>query len=157
NPDLEVGRFLTERKSFAHTLQVLGAVEYRRKRTDEPMTLAILRAWTPPEGDAWQYTMDELSRFFERMLAGSERSPQVPGAALVDLAAGTIPEEVAPAIGPYWQAVRLLGQHVAELHRALASDSDDPHFAPEPFGTHYQRSLYQSMRNQKGLAFELLA
>lgn len=157
NPDLEVGRFLTERNSFAHTPAVLGAIEYRRKRTDEPLTLAILRAWVPPEGDAWQFTMDELSSFFERVLAGNDRSPVIPGAGLVDLAGGSVPPEVPQTIGPYWQAARLMGQRVAELHRALAADTEDPHFAPEIFSTHYQRSLYQSMRNQKGLALELLA
>jgi maltose alpha-D-glucosyltransferase/alpha-amylase len=156
NPDLELGRFLTERSAFPYTPRVLGAVEYRRKRTDEPMTLAILRAWVPPEGDAWQYTMDELSSFFERVLAGNDRSPQVPGAGLVDLAAGTIPGEVPPLIGSYWQAARLLGQRVGELHGALTANSDNPNFAPEPFTTHYQRSMYQSMRNQKALALELL-
>jgi maltose alpha-D-glucosyltransferase/alpha-amylase len=43
-------------------------------------------------------------------------------------------------------AARQLGTRTAELHVALASDFDDPAFAPEPFTEHYQRSLYQSMR-----------
>jgi maltose alpha-D-glucosyltransferase/alpha-amylase len=33
---------------------------------------------------------------------------------------------------------------------ALGSVQDDPAFAPEPFSTLYQRSLYQSMRTQAG-------
>jgi maltose alpha-D-glucosyltransferase/alpha-amylase len=39
-----------------------------------------------------------------------------------------------------------LGQRLAELHIALASDPLDPRFAPESFTPLYQRSLYQSLR-----------
>jgi maltose alpha-D-glucosyltransferase/alpha-amylase len=51
-------------------------------------------------------------------------------------------------MGSYIEAVRLLGQRTGELHLALASQEQDPRFAPEPFTAHYQRSLYQSMRNR---------
>jgi maltose alpha-D-glucosyltransferase/alpha-amylase len=50
-------------------------------------------------------------------------------------------------IGTYLEAARLLGQRTAELHLALASDTKNPAFAPEPFSLLYQRSVYQSMRN----------
>src|SRR5262249_2647550 len=39
---------------------------------------------------------------------------------------------------------------------ALATESEDPHFAPEPFTKLYQRSLYQSMRGLKIKVFEQL-
>ena len=52
------------------------------------------------------------------------------------------------AIGPALDATRILGQRTGELHVALASRSDDPIFAPEPFTTLYQRSLYQAIRSQ---------
>lgn len=42
------------------------------------------------------------------------------------------------------------------MHVALASDTSDPAFAPEPFSVLYQRSLYQSMRNHSGQMFQLL-
>ena len=58
-----------------------------------------------------------------------------------------IPPLAGELIGPYLENVKLLGQRTAELHVALASDSNDPDFAPEPFSVLYQRSLYQSMRN----------
>ena len=46
-----------------------GALEYRRTRpkTAEPFTLGILQGYVPNEGDAWRYTLDSLSRFFERV------------------------------------------------------------------------------------------
>jgi maltose alpha-D-glucosyltransferase/alpha-amylase len=48
--------------------------------------------------------------------------------------------------GPFLALARLLGQTTGELHRALASDPTDRAFAPEPFTTYDQRSLYQSVR-----------
>jgi maltose alpha-D-glucosyltransferase/alpha-amylase len=38
----------------------------------------------------------------------------------------------------------------------MASNHDEPDFAPEPFSVLYQRSLYQSMRNHSGQMFQLL-
>ncbi|MCA1711926.1 MAG: phosphotransferase, partial [Actinobacteria bacterium] len=58
--------------------------------------------------------------------------------------------------GTYLQTIEILGTRTAQLHLALASDLEDPAFAPEPFTTLYQRSLYQSMRNLTRKSFQLL-
>jgi maltose alpha-D-glucosyltransferase/alpha-amylase len=58
-----------------------------------------------------------------------------------------IPEAVFDAIGPFLDSAELLGQRTAELHLALAAGEQEA-FAPEPFTTLYQRSVYQSMRAQ---------
>jgi maltose alpha-D-glucosyltransferase/alpha-amylase len=42
------------------------------------------------------------------------------------------------------------------MHLALASRSDVPAFAPEPFTPHYQRSIYQSIRTQIVQTLQLL-
>jgi maltose alpha-D-glucosyltransferase/alpha-amylase len=67
NPDLEIGRFLTERRSFPHTPAVAGALEYQRTKA-EPITIGILHAFVPNGGDAWRYTLDHLSRYVEGAL-----------------------------------------------------------------------------------------
>jgi maltose alpha-D-glucosyltransferase/alpha-amylase len=59
-------------------------------------------------------------------------------------------------IGPYLDAAQLLGRRTGELHRALSQERRDPAFAPEPYSSHYQRSIYQSMRNLLGRAMQLL-
>ncbi len=56
-------------------------------------------------------------------------------------------------IGSYLSNVQLLGQRTAELHVALATNSDHPDFAPEPFTGFYQRSVYQYSRNLIGQVF----
>src|SRR5690606_26093858 len=51
NPDLEIGRFLTENTSFEHVPKVAGSLELRRGR-DGQGTIAILHSWVRNEGDA---------------------------------------------------------------------------------------------------------
>ena len=157
NPDLEIGRYLTEVAAFEHTAPLLGALEYVKGRRSEPRTVAVLSAYVPNEGDAWNYTLDQLGLFYETAL-------QTIPDELADLPSwGASPEElwenppdpVADAIGPYLDSAELLGLRTAELHRALAAGTDEA-FRPEPFTSLYQRSVYQSMRSQVRPTLSLL-
>jgi maltose alpha-D-glucosyltransferase/alpha-amylase len=74
----------------------------------------------------------------------------------VALADSRPPGRLEAIIGATLESLRLIGRRTAELHLALASDPDDPAFAPEPFSTLYQRSLYQSMRNTTRQSFQAL-
>ncbi len=51
---------------------------------------------------------------------------------------------------------KLLGKRTAELHLALSADIKNKAFSPEPYGTLYQQSMYQSLRNQAGQVFRQL-
>jgi maltose alpha-D-glucosyltransferase/alpha-amylase len=79
NPDLEIGRFLTEQTDFRNVPPVAGSLEYRPERSrsqgGEPATLAILQGYVDNEGDAWRFTLDFLSRYFERVLSRGELGP----------------------------------------------------------------------------------
>ncbi|HVT59695.1 MAG TPA: maltose alpha-D-glucosyltransferase [Thermoanaerobaculia bacterium] len=176
NPDLEVGLFLTEATTFRHMPQVAGAFEIRRRREPgEPhgvrasaqgmMTLGVLQGFVPNEGDAWQFTLDALGRYFERARTGWGRGEPgraaLPAGSVLELAAvaggAAAPAELYERLGTYLPTVRLLGARTAELHLALGSaPADNPAFAPEPFSTLHQRSLYQSMRSLTGRIFGLL-
>jgi maltose alpha-D-glucosyltransferase/alpha-amylase len=146
NPELEIGRFLTEKTSFANISALAGALEYHRGR-GKPMSLAVLQCFVPNEGDAWQYTLDSLERYFESVVAHpTVQAPPVPQKHLLSLLKEP-PSLAKETIGTYMASVQLLGQRTAELHVALASVLDDPEFAPEPFTFMYQNSLYQSLRS----------
>ena len=67
-----------------------------------------------------------------------------------------LPEFAYEIMGPYLNSVQLLGQRTAELHITLASDLEDPDFAPEAFTSFYQRSIYQYTRNLAGQVLLLL-
>jgi maltose alpha-D-glucosyltransferase/alpha-amylase len=157
NPELEIGRFLTERTSFVNVPPFLGALEYRRS-WGEPITLAVLQGLVPHQGNAWAHTRDALGRYFEQALTGPPGGQELalPRRPLLDLIDAEVPPLAQQRIGPYLESVRLLGQRTAELHAALASAADDPNFAPEPFTPFHQRSLYQSLRTQVRKAFEVL-
>ena len=148
NPELEIGRFLTERTAFRNVARLAGALEYRSPR-QEPITIAILHGFVPNEGDAWRYTLDEVARYFERVLAlgaGARELPDTPQD-LLELVDQEPPPLVGELVGGYVETARLLGKRTAELHIALSSNREDVAFAPEAFNAMYQRSLYQSVRN----------
>ncbi|MEY2429770.1 MAG: maltose alpha-D-glucosyltransferase / alpha-amylase [Verrucomicrobiota bacterium] len=147
NPDLELGRFLTE-KAFPNIAPVAGSLELQRPN-GERSTLGILTRFVPNTKDAWEFTLDTLSRYFERIRSAQKENPDcaLPERSLLDLAEQEPPEHVVRLLGTYFEAARLLGQRTAEMHLALASEPNDPNFAPEPFTPFYQRALYQSMRN----------
>jgi maltose alpha-D-glucosyltransferase/alpha-amylase len=158
NPDLEVGRFLTERVGFPNTPSVAGSIEYRSGPSD-PMTMGILQGYIPNEGDAWRYTMDALDVYLDAVLTRQPETHEPPSstdASLLELAEWEPPGLAFELFGPYLESARLLGRRTAELHRALASDHADPAFAPEPITVHYQRSVYQSSRALTQQVFQLL-
>ena len=159
NPDLEVGRFLTEKTRFEHIARVAGALEYRRPKQDA-LTLGILQAYVPNQGDAWNYTLDSLGRFFDRVKTwrpdGDADEMPLPADSLEEAAREEVPKEAHEFLGTYEESAALLGRRTGELHLALASETEDPAFAPEPFSALYQRSLYQSMRNAARKTFQLM-
>jgi maltose alpha-D-glucosyltransferase / alpha-amylase len=161
NPDYEIGGFLTEKVAFPHVPPVAGALEYRRHgdETGEPIALALLQGFVPNQGDAWRYTLDSLSKYFERALthyAPPAWVAYLPGRPLLALAQEPIPAQAAAAIGPYLDSARLLGQRTAELHLALASLPDDPIFGLEPFTPGYRQHLQTDMHKLTGSIFQQL-
>jgi len=158
NPELEVGRFLTEQTDFRNTPPVVGSLAYQPSSGTE-VTLGILHRFTPHEGDAWQYTVDMLRSYWERCLAlpdAVRAEPLLSGAALMERAERSPDEYTRSLIGPYLNVADELGRLTAELHLALASSREDPAFAPEPHPPHFSRSLSQSVGSQIRDAMELL-
>jgi maltose alpha-D-glucosyltransferase / alpha-amylase len=157
NPELEIGRHLTDVVGFPHVPRVAGALEYRRGR-NEPLTIAILQQFVPNEGDAWSYTLDALQPYYERAMARplEARRPPINEKSLIALAQEEAPALASELIGTYLPSARLLGTRTAELHLALAHAGENDAFAPEPFTTLYQRSLYQSMRTHGAETLSLL-
>ena len=154
NPELEVGRFLTEKTAFAQISALAGSLEYRRAK-GEPVTIAILQGYVPNQGDAWQYTLNTLAHFFT--------SPDLVGAQPPAIARSLVessrqePSEIATrTIGGYLDSARLLGKRTAELHAALSSDPTDAAFAPERITPGDQRSIYQSISGLSLRATDLL-
>ncbi|MBD2041857.1 maltose alpha-D-glucosyltransferase [Microcoleus sp. FACHB-672] len=157
NPDLEIGLFLGAKKRLEHFASIAGSLEYRRPKA-EPMTVGILQEFILDTRSSWEYTLDTLRDYFDRVTVQQTEIAEIPipSESLLDLQALEIPELAAQTIGSYLASAQLLGQRTAELHIALASDAENPDFAPEAFSTFYQRSIYQSARNLTGQVLLLL-
>jgi maltose alpha-D-glucosyltransferase / alpha-amylase len=114
NPEIEVGRFLTEVAGFANTPALLGSVELVEGNTTS--AVAIVHAFVENQGDAWTVTSAYLDRFVEeqRLLPTSERP-------------GESEEQI-----PYLRYMSQTGRRVAEMHLALAGSSEFPDFTPQP-------------------------
>ena len=155
NCDLEVGRFLTERAHFGHVPSLAGALEYQRPNR-EPITVAILQQFVGNRGDAWQYSLDAVTRFLNRTLERGPATCPIPNGHLLELATRDVEPLTQEVVGDFIDAASLLGRRTAELHLALSCDSLAPDFAPQPFTSEYQTSLYQSLHSLAATNFELL-
>jgi maltose alpha-D-glucosyltransferase/alpha-amylase len=156
HPERELGRWLTEEHEFPNAAPLAATLEYRRDAGRSTTTLAVLHSYIPNEGDAWQYTLDALGRYFEDVLGRGAERPAIGPAPLARLAGEPVPPLADELIGPYLEQAALLGQRTAELHRALAADAADPSFAPEPFTDFYRRGLFQGMVSQVGQTLPLV-
>jgi len=112
NPELEMGRFLTEVAGYPHCVPVAGALEYFGN-DGSVMTLALVQAYVPNQGSGWDYTLGYVERFLE-----AQRTSE-----------GGVPDGTH---GGFLALARTLGQRTAELHGALAKRSGNPAFDPEP-------------------------
>jgi len=131
NPDYEVGRQLTERIGYPRVPAVTGAFEHRMT-AELPMTVALMQQLVESQADGWRHATDEVGRFFEEV-EGKAAPRLTQPATASDLLAITIPGSVRDAMRGYTGTAETLGRRTAEVHLALASDSRDPAFAPEPF------------------------
>jgi trehalose synthase-fused probable maltokinase len=157
NPDLEIGRFLSENVHFPHVPAVAGWLEY--SATDgQPATLGILQEFVPNQGDAWRFTLNSLAGFWqqatERLAELSSLNP--PGLYPLKRSVLPMPAIMRELCGTYLDAAALLAQRTAQLHLALASESTTPVFAPEPFTQEFQAELAKSLREKTQNAFALL-
>jgi maltose alpha-D-glucosyltransferase/alpha-amylase len=152
NPDLELTKQLSEKCGFANVPTYLGDIQYVAHGQD-PASLVMIQSFTANEQDGWTQTLAAVSRFFDRVL----EDPQRPPAPFVGLWE-EIPEPFLGLIeGVHLQTVRLLGERSAEMHLALAQDTESPNFVPEPFTLQHQRSVFQSIRSETKQTFALLA
>ena len=109
-PDVEVAKFLTEIAGYPHTPRYLGHVLHGQT------TLAAAFAFVPNRGDAWTGIIDAL---------GLDLHDRESWTSAGDGRAEEVGFDFPLGIGA------LLGQRTAELHKALATQTDDPDFATE--------------------------
>jgi maltose alpha-D-glucosyltransferase / alpha-amylase len=155
NPDLEIGSFLTGRTSFRNVPPLAGSLEYLGnggRRT----ALGILQGYVANQGDAWQLTLKALAEYYARVSKSGGLLSEAPPPPLLKLCDQALPDEATQRIGHYLDAAALLGRRTAELHLALASDPEDPDFAPQPFSATDLQAFANSALSLLTSNFDLL-
>jgi maltose alpha-D-glucosyltransferase/alpha-amylase len=133
NPDVEIGRFLTEIARFSHIPPFLGEISIT-PANGEKTTVAMLQGLVENQGDGWAWFLEQLASVFERVPVTS--SPGETRAPSFLRWPGPVPqsaEATSPLAGPLLEAARLLGKRTAEMHLAFSTHTDNPAFSPEPF------------------------
>ncbi len=156
NPDTEIGRYLTEETGFRNIAPFGGAIEYNSGAAT--YTIAMLQGLVANEGDGWQWTLDELDRYYEGRIG--EVFPANEAATLpsdfLSLSELSLPKAVRDSVGIYLDAAATLGRRTGELHVALGSATTDEAFAPEPFTAKDSECLRIQLIENATRAFEAL-
>jgi maltose alpha-D-glucosyltransferase/alpha-amylase len=139
NPELEMGRYLTEVAHYPNCAPLAGALEYI-DNDGETRLLAMLQGYVANQGDGWTHSLEYLQRHLEQY----RTTP----------AGDAVPVNAHEA---YLALIRVLAVRTAELHRALAQPTQDSAFTPQPLtradiDAYRQRALEEA-RN----ALDLLA
>jgi maltose alpha-D-glucosyltransferase / alpha-amylase len=156
NPDLEIVRFLTEHTTFQNCPKYAGSIEYHDAE-GKIIVFGLLQEKVDNQGDSWGMAVDSVGRYYERILANGKgiKLPKLINKPAIKFEEA--PDLIQEFIGRgFYERVARLGQRTAEMHLALASDSNNPAFSPEQFTANYQRSLYSSLRKLMRDRFSLL-
>lgn len=151
NPDLEIGQYLTEQNEFSQIAPVAGSLSYQTTG-QEAATLGMLLGFVPNVGDAWDYTLGMLRELRTAIeVDGSTRSARrkeheeerKDNQTFAAFASSWFKNS--PAATRTLEAARQLGRRTAEMHRALAAETDNAAFAPEPFDQAQAQAEVQAM------------
>jgi maltose alpha-D-glucosyltransferase/alpha-amylase len=126
NPELEVGRFLTNHTTFRATPILRGSLTYVSTR-GEPSTVGLLQDWIESFSDGWTH------------VAALLRQPR----------SGSSAETLA-------RDLYRIGATTADLHAALCAGAAESAFAPEPVTTADVRAWNASLLDRVARTFRLL-
>ncbi len=104
HPDAEIARFLTTRTRFAYAPDLLATAEFESPSAGREVA-AMVQRFLPGSRDAWRLTLERGREYFE----------------------GWPRRRI-----PFAVEAQTLGDVTRHMHLALASESQDPAFAPEP-------------------------
>jgi maltose alpha-D-glucosyltransferase/alpha-amylase len=155
NPDTEIGRYLTEESAFRNIAPFAGSIEYTLDGKP-PATIAMLQGLVENEGDGWQWTLYELTRYYEGIHALRFPVSELPKATEAIDPGGRAMHAARDVAGIYLGAAYTLGRRTAEMHLALAQPTSHAAFAPEVLGEHDLRELERELTEHGARAFDIL-
>jgi maltose alpha-D-glucosyltransferase/alpha-amylase len=154
NPEVEVGRFLTEVAGFPNAPRVRGVIFTDLEGKEA--AFALFQEAVEHQGNAFDLTQSNEIIALEGILARREELGPVPRPGHpLDLGEAEL-TRAREMMGSTMLDAELLGLRTAELHLALASAPTDPAFAPHPLSPLQLKSLYQAIRTSVRTSMSLL-
>jgi maltose alpha-D-glucosyltransferase / alpha-amylase len=153
NPEIEIGRFLTDVSPYAHIAPTIGALEYRDANGDVT-SLALVQALVDNRGSGWDYTLEYLGRMLDTTRNQPAAATPVTDAAQVPVQPAA--NVAAPNHAGYLVLIEMLGRRTAELHRALAKPTGDAAFEPEPVTAGDIAEWHRNVRDEALATLDLL-
>jgi maltose alpha-D-glucosyltransferase/alpha-amylase len=149
-------RYLSEHAHFSRVPTYAGSIEYEGEGA-ETATLALLQALVPNEGDGWKWNLEELDRYYEEHAhvpfpSGAQPERQ----SAFDLSETEAPPLSREHLGICLDAAAVLGRRTAEMHLALAMETQGPAFAPEPLRPDDVRLLGTELEEHAARVFDRL-
>ncbi|AMJ59791.1 maltose alpha-D-glucosyltransferase [Bosea sp. PAMC 26642] len=135
HPEAEMSRVLTER-GFRNAPALLGEIVHVPD-DGEAEVMAVIQAFIPGEGDAWEWTSSYIGRVIDDMTRED-----------VDLH---------DQLALYEGFSRTLGQRLGEMHRVLAQETEDEAFKPLPAGREQVERWLKRIRSRVDAACENLS
>ena len=128
NPDVEMGRFLTEVAHFPSIPPFLGEISISTGRA-EKSSVVMLQGMVDNDGDGWQWFLEHLMSWLPTVVSLPPSAQSAAPNWLSKLE--SVPESL-NLVQVTLDSAALLGKRTAELHLALSRHSNIPSFAPEP-------------------------
>ena len=137
HPEIEIGRFLTDVADFPNTPALLGSCELDG---EEPTAIGVVHEYVENQGDGWTVTSAYLDRFIDEqpLLATIEHQQQ------------------SEQLSPYQRLMTQAGRRLAELHLALAGNSELPDFVPEEIGPWHVERFIAAATERASRVFDML-
>jgi maltose alpha-D-glucosyltransferase/alpha-amylase len=138
HPELEMGAYLTE-AGYQHISPLLGAV-VRVDGEGESNLLMIAQGYLSNQGDAWEWTQNNLERAVRDEMAHGHSNVEQHANALLELK----------------DFAGLLGQRLGEMHVVLSAPTDNPDFKTEVTSVKDSQASAKSVSAQVERALNLL-
>ncbi|MBA1381350.1 maltose alpha-D-glucosyltransferase [Pseudomonas brassicacearum] len=138
HPELEMSAYLTA-AGFSNISPLLGSV-IRRDGQGEDALLMIAQGYLSNQGDAWEWTQNNLERALRDELADAVSEQ----------------EQHYNALGELKDFAGMLGQRLGEMHKVLAQPTDNPDFAPQPTSAKEAQAIGKDVAAQVENALRLL-
>jgi len=149
NPDYELSYYLTEKRQFENSPKYAGSVNWKRD-DDYIISIGLMQELITNDGDAWEYFLPYVKRFFEACFERKTKVKKLPKWDLFKPISKTdVPRELYDLFRlDIVDRIDLLGQRTAEMHVALGAEHQDLAFTPSTYNSDFSvwlknRLIYQ--------------